>query len=112
LVGNWYLLYINYNAVQFDNYLNNSPSNLYYSIYFIDGKTITSSILNYNSKINVEYLNSGMCFLSIRTKDEYMNEARMQYELQRVQELFGNDVTIIPFEGAHMVNVELINSML
>jgi predicted esterase len=45
------------------------------------------------------------------TQDEYMNEARMQYELQRVQELFDSDVTIIPFKGAHLVNVELINAL-
>jgi predicted esterase len=49
--------------------------------------------------------------LTYGTQDEYMNEARMQYELQRVQELFGNAVTIIPFKGAHMVNVELINAL-
>ncbi len=45
------------------------------------------------------------------TQDEYMNEERMQYEQQRVQELFGSDVTIIPFKGAHIVNVELINNL-
>jgi len=45
------------------------------------------------------------------TQDEYMNEEHMQYEQQRVQELFGSDVTIIPFKGAHIVNVELINNL-
>ncbi len=40
-----------------------------------------------------------------------MNETRMQYEQQRVHDLYGNNVTIIPFEGTHMVNVELINSL-
>jgi predicted esterase len=45
------------------------------------------------------------------TQDEYMNEERMQYEQQRVHELFGKAVTIIPFEGAHLVNVELINAL-
>jgi predicted esterase len=45
------------------------------------------------------------------TEDEYMDETRMQYEQQRVHELFGNAVTIIPFEGEHIVNVELINAL-
>jgi predicted esterase len=46
------------------------------------------------------------------TKDEYMNENRMKHEKQRVQELFKSNVTIIPFEGIHMVNVELINNLI
>ena len=45
------------------------------------------------------------------TQDEYMNKERMTYEKQRVHELFGNDVTIIPFDGKHIVNVELINNL-
>ncbi|MCF6295494.1 MAG: esterase [Flavobacteriaceae bacterium] len=46
------------------------------------------------------------------TQDEYMNKERMIYEKQRVHELFGNDVTIIPFEGKHIVNVEIINALI
>lgn len=46
------------------------------------------------------------------TQDEYLNEERMQYETKRVNELFGNNVSIIPFNGKHIVNVELINSLL
>lgn len=46
------------------------------------------------------------------TEDEYLNEKRMQYETKRVNELFGNNVSIIPFNGKHIVNVELINSLL
>lgn len=45
------------------------------------------------------------------TQDEYMNKERMTHEKQRVHELFGNDVTIIPFEGKHEVNVEVINNL-
>jgi predicted esterase len=44
-------------------------------------------------------------------QDEYMSEERMQYEQKRVNELFGKSVAIIPFEGVHMVNIELIKSM-
>ena len=46
------------------------------------------------------------------TKDEYLNDERMIYEKERVQELFGNDVSIIPFEGTHVVNVDLINGLI
>ncbi len=45
------------------------------------------------------------------TKDEYMNKARMNNEKLRIYELFGDEVNITPFEGKHVVNVELINSL-
>jgi predicted esterase len=45
------------------------------------------------------------------TQDEYLNDERMQSESNRVIELFGNDVTIKPFDGKHIVNVELINGL-
>ena len=43
--------------------------------------------------------------------DEYLNNERMAYETNRVTELFGDQVTIIPFEGKHEMNVELLNSL-
>ena len=46
------------------------------------------------------------------THDEYMNDERMAYEAHRAHDLFNNDVDIIPFEGNHMVNVELINKLI
>lgn len=45
------------------------------------------------------------------TEDEYLNDERMQSESNRVNELFGGDVTIKSFDGKHIVNVELINSL-
>ena len=45
------------------------------------------------------------------TKDEYMNEERMRNEKQRVNELFGNKVFIIPFIGKHEVNKALLNDL-
>ena len=45
------------------------------------------------------------------TQDEYLNEERIQYETHRVKELFGNNANILPFEGKHVVNVELINGL-
>lgn len=44
-------------------------ANLYYAIYSIDGKIIRNYSLLNNDKIDVEYLNSGMYFLSIKTKE-------------------------------------------
>jgi hypothetical protein len=46
------------------------------------------------------------------TEDEYMNDERMAYEAHRAHDLFDNTVNIIPFEGNHMVNVELINNLI
>ncbi len=56
------------------------------------------------------YLNTKVTLI-YGTQDEYMNEERMQHEKQRVHELFGNDVTIIPFEGTHIVNVKLLSGL-
>lgn len=44
-------------------------------------------------------------------KDEYLNKERIAYETERAQELFGNTVNIIPFNGKHIVNVEVINGL-
>ena len=44
-------------------------------------------------------------------QDEYLNEERIIIETQRIKELFGDKATIIPFEGKHIVNVELINGL-
>ncbi len=45
------------------------------------------------------------------TQDEYLNEERIQYETERAHELFGSNVSIKPFEGKHVVNIELINQL-
>lgn len=45
------------------------------------------------------------------TDDEYLNAERMQSETKRVHELFDRNVTIVPFDGKHVVNVELINQL-
>jgi len=44
--------------------------------------------------------------------DEYLNEDRMQEEINRAIELFGNQVTVYPFEGKHEVNVDLITALI
>ncbi|RLJ68729.1 putative esterase [Lacinutrix venerupis] len=45
------------------------------------------------------------------TEDEYLNEERIAYETSRAYELFGKDVNIIPFNGKHVVNVDIINGL-
>lgn len=45
------------------------------------------------------------------TKDQYLNEARISYEISRVQTLFGDAVSILPFEGVHEVNTKIISSL-
>ncbi|MDO5970991.1 esterase [Flavivirga aquimarina] len=43
--------------------------------------------------------------------DDYINKERIMLETKRASELFGNHVSIIPFDGVHEVNVELINNI-
>ena len=43
--------------------------------------------------------------------DEYLDDKRMQYETKRIKELFQDKVEIIPFDGKHIVNVELIKNI-
>ncbi|MFC0604413.1 alpha/beta hydrolase [Winogradskyella pulchriflava] len=45
------------------------------------------------------------------TEDEYLDETRIQAETERAYELFGNRVTILPFKGKHVVNVDYINDL-
>jgi len=45
------------------------------------------------------------------TEDEYLNEERIKYETNRATELFGDKLSIIPFDGTHIVNVGFINQL-
>ena len=45
------------------------------------------------------------------TEDEYLDESRIKAETKKVLELFGNRVTILPFNGPHVVNVDFINDL-
>jgi predicted esterase len=45
------------------------------------------------------------------TKDEYLDEDRLKEESARATDLFGNRLEILPFEGAHVVNVNYINNL-
>jgi predicted esterase len=50
--------------------------------------------------------------LTYGLNDEYLNEDRMNEEKHRALELFGNQVTILPFEGKHEVNIDLIKNLI
>ena len=50
--------------------------------------------------------------LTYGLNDEYLSEERMAEEKNRAIELFGNQVTILPFEGKHEVNVDLIMNLI
>ncbi|MEJ6793127.1 MAG: esterase [Lacinutrix sp.] len=45
------------------------------------------------------------------TEDEYLNAERITYETERAHELFGTNLKILPFNGKHVVNVDIINRL-
>lgn len=55
-----------------------------------------------------EFLKQTKVFLLYGTEDEYLTENRIKEESERATELFGKKLKIIPFEGKHEVNRELI----
>ncbi|WP_296384565.1 esterase [Winogradskyella sp.] len=60
-----------------------------------------------------EYLNeSTKVKLIYGTNDEYLDEARIKQESERAVSLFGDRVTILPFDGKHVVNVNYINDLI
>jgi len=58
-----------------------------------------------------EFLNSAKVTHIYGIEDEYLNEERIAHETKRSKELFGESLDIIPFEGNHIVNVELIKRL-
>lgn len=60
-----------------------------------------------------DYLSEGTKVkLIYGTKDEYLNEDRIRIESARAFELFGNKLSVLPFEGKHVVNVDFINDLM
>lgn len=45
------------------------------------------------------------------TEDEYLDANRIELESKRATELFGDRVSVLPFEGKHLVNVDYINDL-
>nr|WP_321225751.1 esterase [uncultured Psychroserpens sp.] len=54
---------------------------------------------------------NGKAKLVYGDKDEYLNDERMKEELQKAKNLFGSHLEIIPFEGVHEVNIQLIENL-
>lgn len=46
------------------------------------------------------------------TDDEYLYETRLKTETEKAEKLFGNQLEIIPFDGKHEVNVDIIKKLL
>ena len=61
-------------------------------------------------KETFEFFN-GKVKLIYGTKDEYLNDERMTLELQKAEDLFDNKLEVIPFEGVHEVNTDVINQL-
>lgn len=59
------------------------------------------SYLNDDAKVKLIY----------GTEDEYLDETRIEKESIRAKALFGDRVSILPFEGKHVVNVDYINDL-
>ncbi len=58
-----------------------------------------------------EFLNTKVTMI-YGTEDEYLNSERIAHETQRAKAMFGKNLNIIPFKGKHVVNVELINTLI
>ena len=46
------------------------------------------------------------------TQDEYLNKQRINEEILKAKNLFGNNLNLAPFSGKHIVNVDFINTLL
>ncbi len=58
-----------------------------------------------------EFLTTTQIELWYGTEDEYLTEKRINEETRRAKEMFGEALKIVPFEGKHIVNRELINQL-
>ena len=58
--------------------------------------------MNDNTKVSLIY----------GTEDEFLSEEKLVYEKKRFYELFGNEAIIIPFEGKHVVNKQVIKNLI
>ncbi|PZD78267.1 alpha/beta hydrolase [Mesonia sp. K7] len=54
---------------------------------------------------------TGKVYLVYGTKDEYLTSERIKLETAFAEALFGEKLEIIPFEGKHIVNTELIKEI-
>ena len=45
-------------------------------------------------------------------QDEYLNEDRIKHEVEKAEDLFGKNLNIIPFDGKHVVNTDIIKNLI
>ena len=57
-----------------------------------------------------EYLKAKVSLI-YGTQDEYLNEKRIAYEIERATSLFGDSIKVLPFVGKHIMNTDLINTL-
>jgi len=85
--------------------------------YIVYRKLQCAQLILHSGGIPKELIAEDFSFLDAKvsmiygTQDEYLDNERIASETKRVQELFENKVIILPFEGKHLVNIELINSL-
>ncbi|WP_225037162.1 alpha/beta hydrolase [Winogradskyella sp. SM1960] len=78
-----------------------------------------SQVVLHSGAIPIELTGKDFEYLSHKTKvkmiygteDEYLDENRIQLETDRARSIFGNKLTILPFEGKHVVNVDYVNDL-
>ncbi|MBW2961396.1 alpha/beta hydrolase [Mesonia aestuariivivens] len=58
-----------------------------------------------------EFLKDTNVELWYGTEDEYLTEDRITQETKRAKDMFGDQLRIVPFEGKHVVNTELIEQL-
>ncbi|WP_223034237.1 alpha/beta hydrolase [Hanstruepera marina] len=56
----------------------------------------------YNGKVSLIY----------GTQDEYLNEDRIKHEVEKAKSLFNDKLSVIPFDGKHVVNTDVIKRLI
>jgi len=78
-----------------------------------------TQIIIMSGGIPAELTSNDFNFLSSKTevvltygnKDEYFDSARIEKELNLAKKLFGQSIQIVPFDGTHVVNKNIINAL-
>lgn len=88
--------------------------------YMVKKKLICSQLVLLSGMIPKELTREDFEFLNGKTKvsliygtnDEFLSEEKLIYEKKRFNELFGNEAIIIPFDGKHEVNKQVIKDLI
>ena len=86
--------------------------------YIAKRKLECSQVIMHSGGIPKELTEKDFKFLNAKVtliyglNDEYLSKNRMNEEKNKALELFKNQVTILPFEGKHEVNIDLIMNLI